>query len=113
MNSLNRCSRWLGRAGILLAAVSFLALFVGATWFHSSKPGPIPKSIEEGKEIFRFDTFGDEQLWTDTLQLHQVIEDSVDPITATSVGLKIDVDALPDSILVGLLDGSLSLGSPA
>ena len=35
--------------------------------------------IAQGKEVFRFDTFGDEQLWTDQLKLHQVIESAVSP----------------------------------
>jgi hypothetical protein len=40
------------------------------------------------------DTFGDEQLWTDTLQMQKVIE-SLSPRTALSVGLKVDSEALP------------------
>ena len=31
---------------------------------------------------YRFDTFVDEQFWTDTLRLHEVVEKSVDPTTA-------------------------------
>ena len=50
--------------------------------------------IKEGKETFRFDTFGDEKLWGDTLKLHLAIEgqkfggvgDGVSPKTALSVG---------------------------
>jgi cytochrome c5 len=64
--------------------------------------------VAEGREIFRFDTFGDEQLWTDRLRMHEVIESSVDPITALAVGLKVDADALPP----GILD-SADLSSPA
>jgi mono/diheme cytochrome c family protein len=55
--------------------------------------------IVEGLHIFRYDTFGDEQLWTNTLRLHEVIEKSVDPTTALSVGLKVDADVLPAGIL--------------
>src|SRR4029434_4780287 len=44
-----------------------------------------PALIAEGQRIFRFDTFGDEQLWTDQLRLHEVVEKSVDPTTALSV----------------------------
>jgi len=44
--------------------------------------------------IFRFDTLGDEQLWTGVLRMHDVIA-TVDPATAPPVGLKIDVEALP------------------
>ena len=41
----------------------------------------------------------DEQLWTDTLRLHEIFEKSVDPTTALSVGLKVDADVLPAGIL--------------
>ena len=56
-------------------------------------------SLVEGMQIFRFDTFGDEQFWTDTLRLHEVVEKSVDPTTALKVGLKVDSDVLPAGIL--------------
>jgi len=55
--------------------------------------------IGDGQKIFRFDTFGDEQLWTDKLRLHEVVEKNVDPTTALKVGLKVDADALPPGIL--------------
>lgn len=69
--------------------------------------------IAEGRGIFRFDTFGDEAKWTDTLRMHEVIESAVDPTTALAVGLKVDVDALPQSIKDGIADGSVDLTSPA
>jgi cytochrome c553 len=53
----------------------------------------------DGKQIFRHDTFGDEQLWTDTLRMHEVIASAVDPTTALSVGLKVDADAVPPEVL--------------
>ncbi len=55
--------------------------------------------ISEGKKVFRFDTFGDEQLWTDKLGLHKVVETKVDPTTALTVGLKVDSEVLPPGIL--------------
>jgi mono/diheme cytochrome c family protein len=55
--------------------------------------------IAEGQRIFRFDTFGDEQLWTDTLRMHEVVEKNVDPTTALAVGLKVDSDVLPPGLL--------------
>src|SRR4051794_39213219 len=58
-----------------------------------------PRQVADGKQIFRFDTFGDEQLWTDQLQINQVIEGAISPKTALAVGLKVDVDALPAGIL--------------
>jgi mono/diheme cytochrome c family protein len=58
-----------------------------------------PELISEGQKVFRFDTFGDEQLWTDKLGLHKVVEKNVDPTTALEVGLKVDADVLPPGIL--------------
>lgn len=68
--------------------------------------------LDEGKDIFRFDTFGDETTWTDTLKMNEVIQAAVDPVTALSVGLKVDADALPQSIVDGIKDGSIDLKDP-
>ena len=65
-----------------------------------------------GREIFRFDTFGDEQLWTTKLRMHEVIQ-GVDPITALSVGLKVDVDALPAEVVDALRNNAVDLTDPA
>ena len=75
-------------------------------------PAPNQNQIEKGKKIFRFDTFGDEQLWTDQLALHEVIESSLDPMTAFELGLKVDVDALPPDLLQALTDGQVDLNDP-
>ena len=77
------------KLGITLIGVGLTALAVAAE----------PDTVTEGQRIFRFDTFGDEQLWTDKLGLHKVVEKSVDPTTALKVGLKVDADALPPGIL--------------
>jgi mono/diheme cytochrome c family protein len=53
----------------------------------------------DGKQTFRFDTYGDETFWTDTLRLHEVIQAAVSPATALSVGLKVDADAVPPGTL--------------
>ena len=66
----------------------------------------------DGREIFRFDTFGDDQLWTDVLRMHEVIP-TVDPLTALAVGLKVDVDALPPEIIAALQAGQVDLTDPA
>ena len=66
----------------------------------------------DGRAIFRFDTFGDEQLWTDVLRMHEVIP-TVDPVTALAVGLKVDVDALPDEVVAALRAGDVDLTNPA
>ncbi len=77
--------------------------------------------IAEGKQIFRFDTFGDEEFWGDQLKLHQAIEgeqfggvgEGVSPATALKVGLKVDVKALPQSLRNQLKKGKVDLNDPA
>lgn len=69
--------------------------------------------LERGRQIFRFDTFGDETFWTDTLRMHQVIRSAVSPKTALSVGLKVDVAALPASLKQALAAGQVNLDDPA
>ncbi len=61
-----------------------------------------------GQEIFRLDTFGDEQFWTGTLRMNEVIETAVSPVTALSVGLKVDAEAVPAGVLA-----TADLNSPA
>ena len=69
--------------------------------------------IANGKEIFRFDTFGDETQWTDTLRLHEVIRTAVSPLLALSVGLKVDAEALPAALVKAIQKGDVDLNSPA
>ena len=71
-----------------------------------------PLLIAQGRQIFRFDTFGDETQWTDTLRMHEVIRTAIDPMTALSVGLKVDSEALPRSVVGGIKDGSIDLKAP-
>ena len=66
----------------------------------------------DGQAIFRYDTFGDEQLWTDVLRMHEVIA-TVPPATALAVGLKVDVEALPQDIVAALQAGQVDLANPA
>lgn len=77
--------------------------------------------IAEGKQIFRFDTFGDEDFWGGQLQLHQAIQGEqfggvgpgVSPATALAVGLKVDVQALPERLRNQLRKGQVDLNDPA
>jgi mono/diheme cytochrome c family protein len=101
-----------------IAIVVFVFLTTGAAVVgRSTFPGNMPVEpavqasgglVAEGQRIFRFDTFGDEQLWTDTLHMNEVVEKNVDPTTALSVGLKVDASVLPPGIL-----GQVDLKSPA
>lgn len=85
------------------------ALRSAFTW--SFKTSIDPAVASQGQQIFRYDTFGDETQWTDTLRMHEVIAAAVDPTTALSVGLKVDAEALPASVVAGIQDGSISLTS--
>ena len=96
---------------LLLAAALLAACSHNETNPEASTP-PDPALVAQGKEIFRFDTFGDETKWSDTLRLHEVIRAAVDPATALSVGLKVDAEALPPAVVQGLQNGSISLTSP-
>ena len=72
-----------------------------------------PATLAEGQRIFRFDTFGDEQFWTDTARMHEVVQKAVDPTTALSVGLKVDADAIPADVAQAIRNGQVDLKSPA
>ncbi len=74
---------------------------------------PSPAITESGQTIFRSDTFGDEQFWTNTLHMNAVIQKAVSPKTALSVGLKVDADALPASVIAGIKNGTIDLNSPS
>src|SRR5688572_16623088 len=65
----------------------------------ASRPASSEKPPQDGQTVFRFDTFGDEQQWTDILRMHEVIQTSVSPVTALSVGLKVDSEVLPPDFL--------------
>jgi len=77
--------------------------------------------FSRGRETFRFDTFGDEHFWGDTLKLHQAIEGSrfggvgagISPATALSLGLKVDLDALPATLVDAIRAGKVDLKDPA
>ena len=100
------------RRTAILAAALAAALGAGAASCGDSTY-PTPASIEAGREIFRFDTFGDEKFWTDTLRMHEVIQSGVTPAVALAVGLKVDADALPQELKDALAAGQVDLNSTA
>jgi mono/diheme cytochrome c family protein len=69
--------------------------------------------LAAGQKVFRFDTFGDEQFWTDTARMHEVVQKSVSPATALSVGLKVDADAIPPDVAAAIKAGKVDLKDPA
>ena len=99
--------------GALLAAVFVTFALSACGGSSNSSEDDRRAALAQGQQTFRFDTFGDEALWTDTLRMHEVIAGAVDPVTALSVGLKVDLDALPAAVRTAIGDGSIDLGSPA
>ena len=77
--------------------------------------------LEEGRRIFRYETFGDEAYWSDKLKLHRAISGAklggvgqgLSPKAALSVGLKVDMDALPADLVAKVKNGQVNLDDPA
>ena len=121
MNS--KLKRWLFCALAGGSAACFLAASVRA--FDGDQQDPAGtnarKLIDEGRQTFRFDTFGDEAFWGGTLNLHKAIEGAalggvgpgVSPATALAVGLKVDSAALPRSLVEAVEQGRAALNNPA
>jgi mono/diheme cytochrome c family protein len=96
-----------GLLGYLLAVT-----FASSGTADTGRDGRQHDGVRDGRYIFRYDTFGDEQLWTDVLRMHEVIP-TVDPSTALAVGLKVDVKALPSTVIRALRRGEVNLTDPA
>ena len=77
--------------------------------------------LVEGRNAFRYDTFGDEVFWGGQLRLHQAIAGEtqggvgpgVSPKTALEVGLKVDSVSLPREVLTAIREGTANLDDPA
>src|ERR1043166_6142327 len=77
--------------------------------------------LGDGRETFRFDTFGDEAFWGGSLKLHQAIKGAalggvgpgVSPAAALAVGLKVDAEAPPPALVADVRAGRVDLNSPA
>jgi len=77
--------------------------------------------LDQGRHTFRYDTFGDEAFWGGALNLQQAIAGEklggvglgVSPKTALSVGLKVDADALPASLVEQIKAGKVNMDDPA
>jgi hypothetical protein len=121
--------RFLALAGIGIASFALLAA-VRTTVVQRATPATTADdglleharaSLEEGKKTFRFDTFGDEAFWGDTIKLHEAIAGEANggvgpgltPALALQLGLKVDADALPASLKNDIRRGRVDLEDPA
>ena len=82
-----------------LALCSMVSALAGCSDGDQGPTEPTPDQLAEGKQTFRFETFGDESFWTDSLRIHEVIQSTVSPEAALGVGLKVDADVLPPGTL--------------
>jgi hypothetical protein len=88
---------------------------------HENPEMENPELVQEGKNTFRFDTFGDEDFWSGVLHLDKAIAGQkqggygpgVSPKTALAVGLKVDAEALPAAVVSGITNGTINLDDPA
>lgn len=90
--------------------VGLATVYVLSLWTTVSSQ--VSVDLFDGRQVFRYDTFGDEQLWTDTLQIQKAVA-TVSPATALAVGLKVDADALPASVIDAITSGAVNLNDPA
>jgi hypothetical protein len=133
-------------ARVLLSGVLVVAVFLGFRMNEATSASPDDSDerasltkvdrlinsnsrqmVREGRQIFRFDTFGDEAFWGDLLGLHKAIAgtahggvatpdlklNGVSPKTALAVGLKVDAEALPRDLTDALKRGQVNLDDPA
>jgi len=106
---------------ILLIAVAIIG-FTQCNKVNPKHPhGPDPQAINDGKKIFRFDTFGDEDFWSGLLHIDKAIAGKanggfgagVSPKAALDIGLKVDADAIPPDVVAAIKSGTVNLDDPA
>jgi len=111
--------RWypiLGFLAALLIALAGIGVAVAKqkkqSAFLGSAEDNSKQLMSQGRQIFRFDTFGDEAFWGGQLQLQQAIK-TLTPRQALALGLKVDADALSPSIIEAIKHGKVNLDNPA
>jgi len=120
-------------SAVAAAAVLSAVIAIAASPKRGAAVGPAPAGfdaqitdhaqtmLEQGRQIFRYDTFGSEAFWGDALELHKAIAGGkqggvgpgVSPKTALAVGLKVDADAVPAALQKQLKAGKVDLNDPA
>jgi hypothetical protein len=110
-----------GASAAILLATSGLAEQPHRRTFDDQIERNAERLWEQGRRIFRYDTFGDQAFWGDALKLHQAIAGErlggvgpgLSPRAALAVGLKVDVEALPSHVFQALRKGRVDLDDPA
>jgi cytochrome c5 len=120
-------------AGVIAVLLGSAAWAVEAAREQSTRPAAAQQDfdvqiqdnarrmLEEGKKIFRFDTFGSEDFWGGQLRLHEAIVGQklggvgpgVSPKQALSLGLKVDAEALPADLVAAIKAGKVNMDDPA
>ena len=117
-------ARRLGTAFALATVAAIAAITVNGSlsaFAHGKAAAKSPSLITQARNIFRFDTFGDQAFWGDALQLHKAIEGQklggvgpgVSPKTALAVGLKVDATKIPAKVAAAIKAGKVNLDDPA
>ena len=94
---------------------------MGGNEYDEAAAALAKRYLEEGRETFRFDTFGSEDFWGGKLKLHKAIAarswaasgPASVPEKALELGLKVDVDAIPKEVAEALNKGEVDLADPA
>ena len=120
-------------SGSIVLVVMSLTLLVRCSGDSNGQTGSSPgktadpisdnanKMMEQGRQVFRFDSFGDEIYWTDALQLHKAILGEknggvgagLSPKAALAAGLKVDMEVIPADVAAGIKSGKVNLDDPA
>ncbi|NCT82824.1 MAG: c-type cytochrome [Comamonadaceae bacterium] len=93
--------------GALAAAAALVAC--GGSGTDDAAPPADASTLAQGRQTFRYDSFGDEAKWTDQLRLHEAVASAVTPAVALGAGLKVDADALPDTLKQALAEHRVPL----
>lgn len=105
----------------LVGAMALLSMTIGhaqdakqnsKSTFLGSADANSQQLVAQGRQTFRFDTFGDEAFWGGQLHLHQTVN-NLPPSKALELGLKVDSDALPSAVLEAIKHGKVNLNDPA
>jgi mono/diheme cytochrome c family protein len=76
--------------------------------------------LKDGKQTFRYDTFGSEDFWGGKVKLHQSLQGQkaggvgpgVSPKKALELGLKVDMEAVPKNVAAAIKAGKVDLDDP-